>query len=174
MPQILLFRPSFIWVLKKTSANSLTALLSCLAAGEVGKGIQNVGLGARQKWRKQEGHRTSSKKRTKKGCLSMPTANDDSLKYQESELEWLDQGQLLIFGYSSQSEVECQPFPLYWAGLSDLTGRKCSRSYVLEFLRPNYKETYFKNLLKHLASWNLILGAPSHHGKYPATLTWPR
>ena len=150
MPQIVLFRPSFLWVLKKTSANSFTALLSCLAAGEGGNGIQDAGRGARQKWRKQEGHRTSSKKRTKKGCLSTPTANDDSLKYQESELGWLDQRQLLIFCYSSQSEVECHPFPLHWAGLSDLTGRECSRSYVLEFLRPNYKDTYSKNLLKHL------------------------
>ena len=26
----------------------------------------------------------------------MPTANDDSLKYQERELGWVDQGQLLI------------------------------------------------------------------------------
>lgn len=70
-----------------------------------------------------------------------------------------------FFGKSSQSEIECQPFLLYWASLSDLTGRKCSRSYVLEFLRPNYKETYSKNLLKHLAFENLF-----KLEKYPATL----
>lgn len=38
VPKIIPFRPSFLWLLKKTSANSLTRLFSCLAAGEVGKG----------------------------------------------------------------------------------------------------------------------------------------
>ena len=47
-------------------------------------------------------------------------------------------------------------FPLHWAGLSDLTGRECSRSSVLEFLRPNYKEAYSKNLLKHLVLKHLF------------------